>query len=149
MFAIKEPFALHGLELLNERHDRSDRSLRKINARHRLLDLQWSMLKSLRIDLVPIIETKCHVAVLLHLENHQVAQRMNGPRADEDCIAGGWNEGCELMRYAAFCECFAQSVRRGLRRQARIDETPRAGPENDPRLGLAALANRQIFGLPV
>src|SRR3977135_2914194 len=99
MFTIEEPLAQRGLPLLDDRHDRGDCSLRKINACHRLLDLQCSMLQGLGIDLVPIIETKRDVAVFLNLKNDQVAQRMHGPCGDEDGIAGGWDEACEMVGY--------------------------------------------------
>ena len=87
MFTVKEPLAQHRLCLFHHRHHRTNRTLRKINAGHRLVNLQWSRLAGLGINMVPVVKTKCHVAILLHFKNHHVAQRVNGPGRYENSVA--------------------------------------------------------------
>ena len=90
MFTVKEPLAQHRLHLFHHGHHGTNRTLRKINAGHRLINLQWSRLAGLRINVVPVVKTKRHVAIFLHFKNHQVAQRVNGPGWQEDAVARLW-----------------------------------------------------------
>ncbi len=55
-------------------------TLLKIDAGHRLLNLERSTLARLGIDMVPVVETKRDIAVFLNFENHHITQGMNGPR---------------------------------------------------------------------
>ena len=74
MFTIKEPLSQHRLYLIHHWHHRTDCTLRKINAGHRLINLQRSGLAGLGINMVPVVKTKRHVAVFLHFKDHHVAQ---------------------------------------------------------------------------
>jgi hypothetical protein len=78
VFTIKQSLAFHrGLRLHHGRHQ-TNRTFRKINAGHRLIDLECPWLSGLRVNVVPVIQAKRHVAVLLNLEHHNVAaQRVN------------------------------------------------------------------------
>ncbi len=87
VFAAKQSFSQHRLDLFHHRHDRTNRTLVKINAGQRLIELQWSRLTGLGIDVVPIVQTKRHVAVFLHFEHDHVAERVNRPGRHEGAIA--------------------------------------------------------------
>ena len=99
MFTIKEPLSQHRLYLFHRRHHRTYCTLRKINAGHRLINLQRSGLPGLGINVVPVVKTKGHITVFLYLENHKVAQRMNGPGWQEDAVAKVWPEIGQMVRH--------------------------------------------------
>ncbi len=86
---MKESLAFHrGGRLHHGRHP-TDRTFRKINASHRLVDLECPRLSRLRINMVPVIQTKRHVAILLNLEHHKIAaQRVNRACAEENGVVG-------------------------------------------------------------
>jgi hypothetical protein len=80
MFTAKKPLSQHWLYLIHHRYDRTYRTLRKINAGNRLIDLQGSTLACFGINMVPVVQAKRHVAVLLNLEHDDVAAKsMNRP----------------------------------------------------------------------
>ena len=72
MITMNKPFAQSRRRLCHPRYNGSDRNLRKINARQRLLDLQRPMLACPGVDMIPVVKTKCYVAVLLDFKNHDV-----------------------------------------------------------------------------
>src|ERR1035441_5495795 len=121
MFTIKEPFSVHWLCLFHHRHHRTDCTLRKINAGHRLIDLQGSGLAGLGINVAPVEKTKRHIAVFLHFKNHQIAQRMNGASWYENSVARLRSEGCEMIRHGPVRDRPSQIVCRGGRLEARVD----------------------------
>src|ERR1700722_6904112 len=55
--------------LLDHRWERRDRTLVDIDAGECLIDLQRPRLARLGIDVVPIVEAKCHIAVFLHFKD--------------------------------------------------------------------------------
>jgi hypothetical protein len=56
-------------------------------------------LKVLSFHMIPVIEAKRHVAVLLNLEHHDVtAQRVNCPSREEDGVAGLRREADQVVR---------------------------------------------------
>jgi hypothetical protein len=73
MITMKEPLAQHRRRFFHHRHNGTDGNLAQINAGQRLIDLQRPMLARLGIDVVPVVKTKRHVAVLLHFKNHNVS----------------------------------------------------------------------------
>ena len=147
MFTIKEPLSQHRLRLFHHRHHRTYCTLRKINAGHRLINLQRSRLAGLGINMVPVVKTKRHVAVFLHFKNHKVAQRVNGPGWQEDAVARFWPEAGQMVRHGPVCDRPPQNVCRGGWFQARVDKAFRPRLQHHPCFGLAALARRQIFRL--
>ena len=72
MITKEKPLAQDRRHLLHHRHDRADLNLRKINASQRLIDLQRPVLPCFRIDVIPVVKAKCHVAVFLDLKNNHV-----------------------------------------------------------------------------
>ena len=74
MFTFKKPLAQHRLQLIHHWHHRTNCLLCKINAGHRLINLQRSMLAAPGINMVPVVKAKCHIAVFLYFKDHHVAQ---------------------------------------------------------------------------
>jgi hypothetical protein len=72
MFTTKEPLSPHWCELFHHWRHRTYRAVGKINAGHRLIDLQRSRLAGLGINVVPIVKTKRHVAVFLYFKDDNV-----------------------------------------------------------------------------
>jgi hypothetical protein len=87
-FAVKEPFSLNRHVCLHAGRDQATVARSKIDARKRLIDLKRSRLSGLCVDMSPIVETECHVAVLLNLEDNNItAQSVNRSRGNEYSIA--------------------------------------------------------------
>ena len=100
MFTPKESLALHRGRCLHHGLYQTDRTFRKINAGHRLIDLECPWLSCLRINMVPVIQSKRHVAILLNLEHHKVAaQRVNRACAEENGVTGLRSQTCEVVRH--------------------------------------------------
>jgi hypothetical protein len=72
--ATKELFSVDRISFPHLRRERLDGTLRKIDAGHRLIDLERSSLMSLGIDVVPVEKPEGHVAVFLNFKNHDVPQ---------------------------------------------------------------------------
>ena len=141
---MKEPLALHRRRRLHHWRHRTDRTLRKINAGHRLIDLQCPRLAGLGVNMVPVVQAKRHVAVLLHFKHHDVAaQRVNGPGRYEDAVAGLRSEACEVVRHRSVRERPPQIVCRGAWLQARVDAAFWPRLQHHPGFGLPGLARRQ------
>ena len=70
---MKESLAFHRGRCLDHRCHPTDRTFRKINAGHRLVNLKCPRLSCLRINMIPVVQTKRHVAILLNLEHYKVA----------------------------------------------------------------------------
>ena len=70
MFTIKEPLSQHRLCLIHHWHHRTNCTLRKINAGHRLINLQRSRSAGPGINVIPVVKTKCHVAIFLDFKDH-------------------------------------------------------------------------------
>ena len=70
--------AAPGSWLHRESH-RANRDLLEIDAGHGLLDLQRARLARFGVDVIPVVQAKRDVAVLLHLEYHDVGERVNRP----------------------------------------------------------------------
>src|ERR1017187_9943843 len=100
MVTLKESLAFHrGRRLHYGRHP-TDRTLGKINAGKRLVDLECPWLSGRRVNMAPVVQAKRHVAVLLNLEHHDVAtERVNRPSRQENAVAGLRSEPCEVVRY--------------------------------------------------
>ena len=88
MFALKESLAFHrGCGLYHRRYE-TDRPFRKINEGYRLIDLESPRLSCLRINMIPVLQAKRYVAILLNLEHDKVAtERMNRACAQENGVA--------------------------------------------------------------
>ena len=88
LFAMKESFALDGRLRLQQRRHQTALAGAKINASKRLIDLKRPRFACLSVNMAPVVEAKSYVAVLLNLENYDVAtQRMNRPRRCENGVA--------------------------------------------------------------
>ena len=87
-FAVKESLSLNGHVCLYAGCDQATIARSKIDARKRLIDLKGPWLFGLCLDMTPIVETECNVAVLLNLEdNNTTTQSVNRSRGDEYNIA--------------------------------------------------------------
>jgi hypothetical protein len=87
-FAVKEPLSLNGHVCLYAGCGQATIARPKIDARKRLIDLKRPWLSGLGIDMSPIVEAECNVAVLLNLEdNNTTTQSVNRSRGDENSIA--------------------------------------------------------------
>ena len=86
---MKEPLPLdRGLRLHQGRHQ-TCRTIYKVNTGKRLIDLKWSRLSCVCVNMAPVIKAKRNVAVLLNLKHYDVAaQRVNRSRRDKNAIAG-------------------------------------------------------------
>ena len=94
--------------------------------------------------MVPVVQAKRHVAVLLNLEHHDVAaQGMNCPGRGENGIAGLRYETRESIRHRAVCKSLPHIVSSGTWLQTGIDAAGWPRFEHDPCFGLAGLAHRQ------
>src|SRR5580692_1557461 len=69
LIAMDEPLAQHRPPLEHSRDQGRDGPLLEIYARDGLLHLQSAWLRGLGIDVIPVIETKGHIAVLLQFEH--------------------------------------------------------------------------------
>jgi hypothetical protein len=99
MLATKEPLTQNRLCRFNNRRNRTNRAFCKINACHRLLDVQWPGFSGPGIDMIPVIKPKRHVTVFLEFENHHLAQRMDRPGFDNDAVAGLWAKAGKEIRH--------------------------------------------------
>ena len=86
MIAMDQLLPGKRLGFVDLRRNGTNGTLLKIDAGHRLIDLQRPPLSGLGINVIPVVETKSHVAVFLNLENHDIAQGMNRPSPNEDAI---------------------------------------------------------------
>ena len=74
-----------------------------------------------RVDVIPVVEAEGHVAVFLHLEHDEAAQRMHCPRRQEDAVADLRLKAGQIIRRGPVRERGAQTFRRDAGFQARID----------------------------
>ena len=74
VIAMKEGLAMDGISFLHLRRSRLNRTLRKIDTGHRLIDLQGPWLVGRWIDMVPIEKPESHIAVFLDFKNHDITQ---------------------------------------------------------------------------
>jgi hypothetical protein len=96
--AVKESLALSRLSRFYRRPHQTGCAIYKINASKRLIDFEFSRPTRLRIDMTPVVEAKCRVAVLLNLEHHNVStQRVDRPGWNEDPIAGFRRDRYEMI----------------------------------------------------
>src|SRR5665648_1274962 len=80
-------------------------TLREINAGKCLIDLECPRLTRLGVNMVPVIQAKRHVTVLLNLEHHDVTtQCVNRSSRKEDTVAGLWSEVYEVVCHRPVCE---------------------------------------------
>src|SRR5665647_483666 len=122
MFTVKKLLTLHWQYCLQYRHHRANHTLCKINAGKRLIDLKCPWLASFEINMIPIVQTKCYIAVLLNLKHHDVATHsMNSPGRQENGIAGLWNKIGEMVCNCTICNCLTQTFSCGIWFQACID----------------------------
>src|ERR1022692_804096 len=145
MFTMKESLAFCRCCRLHHGRDQAGRTiLRKINACKRLIDLKWPPLASLRIDMVPVVQAKRHIAVLLNFECYDVAaQGVNRPSRYEDAIAGLRTEPYEIVRHRPIRKRPPQIVWSSARFQARIDSAFGRCLYHHPSLGLPRFARWQ------
>src|SRR5271169_1406978 len=69
------------------------------NRRHRLLDLQWTRLARLRVDVPPVVQAKGNVAIFLNLEDHDIAaERVDRPRGCEHSVSDSWRDADKVVR---------------------------------------------------
>ena len=96
--ALEEPLApWHGLA--HEGCHGQDRTLREVHAGEGSIHLQRTRLARPGVDMLPVVETKRHVAVLLDLEDHDVAaQGVHNPRLHENGVARPRAEPGEQIR---------------------------------------------------
>ena len=144
MFTMKESLSQRPALSLPPPAPPDQAHLGKINAGHRLIDLQRPRLACLGIDVVPVVKTKRHIAVFLHFENHELAQRVNGPSRYEDAVTRLWREARQMVRHRPVRDRLPQIFRSGARLQARIDAAFGPCLQHDPCFGFAGLARRQI-----
>src|SRR5208283_5918114 len=94
-----------------------------------------------RINMVPVVQTKRHVAILLNLEHHKVAaQRVNRACAEENGVTGLRSQTCEVVRNRAVGERAPQTGFRSIWLQARVDAALCPDFQHDPSFGLRGLA---------
>ena len=110
-----------------------------------MFDLERPPLAGLGIDMVPVVETKRHVAVFLNLKNHDIAQGMNGPSPNEDAITDARGKAGQLICYGALGDRLPQTLCRSAWFQAGIDAS--VGPffQDNPCFGLSRIARRNQF----
>ena len=78
----------------------------KINAGNRLIDLEWPPLACLGVNMVPVVQAKRHVAVLLNLEYYGFAtQSVNCSSRYENAVAGLWSEAYEVVGHRLISDC--------------------------------------------
>src|SRR5208337_855579 len=143
-FTKKEPLSQNRLRLFQHRHHRTYRTLCKINAGKRLIDLECARLACLGVNMVPVVQAKRHVAVLLNLEHHDVAaQSVNCPSRQEDAVAGLRSEAYEVVRHRPVRERPPQIICSGTWLQAPIDAAFCPRLQHDPCFGLPGLARWQ------
>src|SRR5665811_2632718 len=120
---MKESLAFCWCCRLHHGRDQAGRTIvRKINACKRLIDLKGPLLASLRIDMVPVVQAKRHIAVLLNFECYDVAaQGVNRPSRYADAIAGLRTEPYEVVRHRPIRKRLTQIVWISAWLQARID----------------------------
>ena len=76
--AIKESLALNRCRSLHAGRDQATVARSELDAGKSLIHLERPRLLGLRIDMAPIVKSKCRIAILLNLENHNiVAQSVN------------------------------------------------------------------------
>jgi hypothetical protein len=122
---------------------RCGRTLGKINASNRLIDLECAQLSGLRVNMAPVAKAKRHVAILLNLEYHDVAaQRVNRASRQENGIAGLRSEPYKVVCHRPVCDRSPKTGCSDARLQARIDAAFCRGFQHDPCFGLRGLARR-------
>ena len=140
-FAIKESLALNGHGCLYAGRDQAAGAPFKIYAGKRLIDLKRPWLSSLRVDMAPVVKAECNVAVLLNLEDNNVAaQSVNRSRRDEYGIARLGGNAHQAIGNRAVSDGMPQTVGRRARFQARIDVAFLLCLDHDPSFGLSRLA---------
>ncbi len=77
VFASKESFTPRCFTRRDGRQ-RTHRPIREVDAREGLLDLERSRLAGLGVHTIPVVQTKCDIAVLLDLEDDERRPRGNG-----------------------------------------------------------------------
>jgi hypothetical protein len=91
--------------------------------------------------MVPVIQAKRNVAILLNLEHHKVAaQRVNRARTEKNGVAGLRSQTCEVVHQRPVRERSPQIGFRSIWLQARIDTALCPGFQHDPSFGLRSLA---------
>jgi hypothetical protein len=145
MFTMKESLAFCRCCRLHHGRDQAGRTtLRKINAGKRLIDLKWPPLASRRIDRVPVVQAKRHIAVLLNFECYDVAaQSVNRPSRYEDAIAGLRTEPYEVVRHRLISDCPPQVVCSSAWLQTRINAAFWRCLYHHPSLGLPGFVRLQ------
>ena len=142
---MKESLAFHWrCRLYRGRNQTGHTTSRKVNAGKRLIDFERPRLACLGINMVPVVQAKRYVAVLLNLEHHDVAaQSVNRPSRQKNAVAGLRSEACETVRHRPVRERRPQIVCSRAWLQARVDAAFGPRLQHDPSFGLPALARRQ------
>src|SRR5579872_159460 len=141
MFAMKESLALHRCRLFHYGLYQTDRTFGEINAGHSLIDLERSGLSRLRINMVPVVQTKRQVAILLNLEHNKVAaQRVNRACAEENGVTMLRSQTCEVVRHRPVRERSSQIGFSSIWLQARVDAALCPRFQHNPSFGLRGLA---------
>jgi hypothetical protein len=135
------PRSLRFLQGAGACNARCGRTLGKINASNRLIDLECAQLSGLRVNMAPVAKAKRHVAILLNLEYHDVAaQRVNRASRQENGIAGLRSEPYKVVCHRPVCDRSPKTGCSDARLQARIDAAFCRGFQHDPCFGLRGLA---------
>ena len=88
VLTMKEPLAQNRGLGLHEWRLQTGRTLSEIDAGECPIDLELPRLTCLRINVAPVVEAKCHVAVLLNLEYDSApTQGVNRPDRKENGVA--------------------------------------------------------------
>ena len=99
--------------------------------------------------MIPVIKTKCYVAVLLHFKNHNVFQGVDGSRLYQDSVARLWSEIRQVVLNFPVCNSAAEIVRRGAGRQARLDAAFGIRFQDYPCFGFACLPRWNQFKMRI
>jgi hypothetical protein len=76
------------------------RAAAKVDTVERLIHLERPRLACLRVHMIPVIQAKRHVAILLNLERDDTAaQRVNRPSGYEDGVARFRMEARDMIRH--------------------------------------------------
>ena len=149
MITKEKPLAQRRGRLYDPRYYGTDYNLHIINASERLIDLQRPMLACLGIDMIPVVKTKGHVAVLLYFKNYNVVQGVDGSRLHQDSVARLWREVRQVVLNFPVCNSAAKIIRRGAGLQAGVDTAFGIRFQDYPRFGFSSLPRRNQFKMRI
>jgi hypothetical protein len=138
--AIKESLALNRCGSLHAGRDQATIARSELYAGKSFINLQWPWFFGLRVDMTPIVEPECDIAVLLNFKDDNIlTQTVNRPTGDEYGISRIRGNADEVVRYGSVKKRTPQTVSSRTRLQACVDPASFLSLNYNPCFGLCRI----------